>query len=181
MKGPLPLPQSEQPPGSRGPGSAVPPPSWDSGPGNARGPSISSRSAQALPPPGSRRMGKGLSEREGRWCCGMLCSPPSPGVSLPLAVATPLGGSRGRRNPRPGSQYRAREGGDRRRRGGEREVCEGLTHPGAHHQMVLCQLDGLRQRRRAVALDPLGGSTGQPSDELLQHHQIDDSLDVARP
>ncbi len=31
---------------------------------------------------------------------------------------------------------------------------------GSRHQIVLRQLDGLRQRRRAVALDPLGHSTG---------------------
>ncbi len=89
--------------------------------------------------PSGRRKGKGLPEREGRWWCCVLCSPPSPGVSK-----------------------------------------EGLAHPGARHQVVLRQLNGLHQRRRAVALDSLGGSTGQPSDELFQHHQIDDSLDVAR-
>ncbi len=65
--------------------------------------------------PSGRKMGKGLSEREGRWCCSVLWSPPSPGVPFPLAVTTPLGGSRGRRNPRPRSRYRARERGDRRR------------------------------------------------------------------
>ncbi len=53
--------------------------------------------------PSGRRRGKGLSEREGRWCCGVLCSPHSPGVSFPLTVTTPLGGSRGRHNPRPRS------------------------------------------------------------------------------
>ncbi len=40
----------------------------------------------------------------------------------------------------------------------EREVRPGLTDPGARRQMVLRQLDDLGQRRRAVALDPLGRS-----------------------
>ncbi len=123
------------------------------------------------PRPYRRPSCEGLSERERRRCCSVLC-PPSPGVSM--AATTPLWGSRGRRNPRPGNERR--EG---RRREREREISQGLADPGARHQMVLRQLDGLRQRRRAVALDPLGRSTGKPSDELLQHHQIDHSLDIA--
>ncbi len=53
---------------------------------------------------------------------------------------------------------RERERGEERRR--EREISQGLADPGARRQMVLRQLDGLRQRHRAVALDPLGRSTG---------------------
>ncbi len=47
-----------QPPGSRRPGSAFPPPSWDNGPGNDPGPRISSRPAQALPPPQRQKDGQ---------------------------------------------------------------------------------------------------------------------------
>ncbi len=90
--------------------------------------------------------------------------------SFPVAPQRPLV------KPRPGVRMLR---GERRRRWKEREIREGLAHPGAHHQMVLRQLDGLRQRRRVVALDPLGSSAGQLSDELFLHHQIDDSLDVA--
>ncbi len=44
----------------RGPGPAIPPPSWDSGPGSAPGPRISSRPAQALPPPQRQKGGQGI-------------------------------------------------------------------------------------------------------------------------
>ncbi len=56
-----------------------------------------------------------------------------------------------------GEKERERGGEGRRR---EREISQGLADPGARRQMVLRQLDGLRQRRRAVALDPLGRSIG---------------------
>ncbi len=69
--------------------------------------------------------------------------PPTPGVSIPLAVITPLWGSRGHRHPRPGSWYRTRErereGREGRarereregRKGGERErLVRGLPTPG---------------------------------------------------
>ncbi len=92
----------------------------------------------------------------------MGSSPPSsPGVTVGLAIPTPWRGSRGHRKPRPGSCDWARE---RRRWEGrgqretKREIRPGLADPGAGRQMVLRQLDGLGQRRRAVALDPLGRS-----------------------
>ncbi len=66
----------------------------------------------------------------------------------------------GRAGEREGREGRARERerGEERRR--ERKISQGLADPGARRQMVLRQLDGLRQRHRAVALDPLGRSTG---------------------
>ncbi|XP_060763639.1 uncharacterized protein LOC132872678 [Neoarius graeffei] len=44
--------------------------------------------------------------------------------------------------------------------------------------MVLRQLDCLIQRRRAVAPDPLRSSCWQASDELFQHHLVEDSFGV---
>ena len=54
-----------------------------------------------------------------------------------------------------------------------------FADPEARHQLILPQLDGLVQRRRAVALDPLRGLLGKPRDELLQYHSIYDAIDVA--
>ncbi len=80
--------------------------------------------------PRGRRMGKGLPER-GRWCCCGLCPASTPGPSIPLAVATPWWGSRGRLHPWPGSWYRARERGERRRGERERErLVRGSPTPG---------------------------------------------------
>ncbi len=117
--------------------------------------------------PRGRRVGKGLPERVLGRGGGLWPSPP-PGVPVALSLSElscPLrGGARGATGSRPGSWERARE---RRRwegRGGEeerkREIRPGLADPGARRQMVLRQLDGLGQRRRAVALDPLGRSPG---------------------
>ncbi len=52
-----------------------------------------------------------------------------------------------------------REGGERERER-ERESWPGLADPGARRQMVLRQVDGLSQQRRAVALDPLSRPPG---------------------
>ncbi len=108
---------------------------------------------------------------------------PAPSASRPRPVpredTSPLWGSRGRVATRSGSRNRARERVQGRRGVGDRELNEGLADPWACHQMVLSQLDGLRQRRWAVALDPFGRRPQQPSDELFQDHQIDDCLDVA--
>ncbi len=49
----------------------------------------------------------------------------------------------------------------------------------ARRHLVLRELDGQVQRRRAVALDPLRGLRGQPRNELFQHHAVDDLVDVA--
>ncbi len=108
---------------------------------------------------------------------------PAPSASRPRPVpredTSPLWGSRGRVATRSGSRNRARERVQGRRGVGDRELNEGLADPWARHQMVLSQLDGLRQRRWAVALDPFGRRPQQPSDELFQDHQIDDCLNVA--
>ena len=58
-------------------------------------------------------------------------------------------------------------------------VREGLADPWARHHVILRQVDGLVQRRRAVALDPLRGLLGQFGDELFQYHLVDNVLDVA--
>ncbi len=151
-----------QPPESRGPGPAIPPPSWDSGPGSAPGPRISSRSAQALPPPPRQKGGQGIAGESTveRW---WALPPPSPGVTVALSIPTPWRGSRGHRQPQPGSWDWARErrrweGREKRER--EREITPGLADPWARRQMVLRQLDGLTQRRRAVAPDPLSRPPG---------------------
>lgn len=47
--------------------------------------------------------------------------------------------------------------------------------------MIFSQLDGLIQLCRAVVLDPLGRSSWNPSNELLQYNQIDRFLDAAFP
>ncbi len=78
--------------------------SWDSGPGNARGPCISSRPAQALPPPQRQKEGQGIVGERRKMVLRHALLPPSPGVSFPLAITTPLGGPRGRQNPRPRSR-----------------------------------------------------------------------------
>ncbi len=49
----------------------------------------------------------------------------------------------------------------------------------ARHHLVLCELDGQVQRRRAVALDPLRGPLRDPRNKLLQHHLVDDIIDAA--
>ncbi|KAG1935077.1 serine/threonine-protein kinase BRSK2 [Pimephales promelas] len=54
-----------------------------------------------------------------------------------------------------------------------------IADPRARHHLVLCQLDGLVQRRRAVALDPLDSLLWEPGHKLLQYHLLHDSLDVA--
>ncbi len=51
----------------------------------------------------------------------------------------------------------------------------------AHHHLVLSELDGQVQRRRAVALDPLRGLLREPCNKLLQHHPVDDLVDAAFP
>ncbi len=114
-----------QPPESRGPGPAIPPPSWDSGPGSAPGPRISSRSAQALPPPPRQKGGQGIAGESTveRW---WALPPPSPGVTVALSIPTPWRGSRGHRQPQPGSWDWARErrrweGREKRERERERD------------------------------------------------------------
>ncbi len=51
----------------------------------------------------------------------------------------------------------------------------------ARHHLVLGELDGQIQRRRAVALDPLRGRLREPRNKLLQHHLVDDMVDAAFP
>ncbi len=51
----------------------------------------------------------------------------------------------------------------------------------ARHHLVLRELDGQIQRRRAVALDPLRGPLREPRNKLLQHHLVDDIIDAAFP
>ncbi len=82
--------------------------------------------------------------------------PPRRGHRSPWPLPL-LGGARGAACTRDLGE---RGEGRRRERGGERPVNPGLADPGARHHMVLRQLDGLRQRRRAVALDPLRRSPG---------------------
>ncbi len=60
--------------------------------------------------PSGRRVGKGLPERV-LWRGSGLRPPPSPGVTVGLAIPTPWRGSRGHRQPRPGSGDGARERG----------------------------------------------------------------------
>ncbi len=86
--------------------------------------------------PRGRRIGKGLPER-GWWCCCGLCPSSTPGPPIPLAVATPWWGSRGRLHPWPGSWNWTRERGEgrRRERKGERTVKSGLADPGARHHL----------------------------------------------
>ncbi len=153
----MPLPRL--PPGSRGPGPSIPPPSWDSGPGNAPDPRISSRPAQVLPPPQRQKDGQGI-VGERTVVMQRALPPPHAGGIDPLWLLPLRCGARGAAGTRDlgagtGRERVGREGGER-----EREVSQGLADPGARHHMVLRQLDGLRQRRRAVALDPLGRSTG---------------------
>ncbi len=69
--------------------------------------------------PSGRRVGKGLPERV-RWRGSGLWPPPSPGVTVGLAIPTPWRGSRGHRQSRPGSGDGARERGRWEGRG-ERE------------------------------------------------------------
>lgn len=59
--------------------------------------------------------------------------------------------------------------GEREKERVEKEINKELADPGARHQMVLSKLDGLIQRRRVVALDPLCCSSRLQSDELLQY------------
>ncbi|XP_057203640.1 sucrase-isomaltase, intestinal [Triplophysa rosa] len=74
-------------------------------------------------------------------------------------------------------------------KGAEREWTHGRPGiPGAEHDTRSCSpragetvVEAALMRRRAVALDPLGRSLGKPSDELLQHHAVDDVLDVTVP
>ncbi len=97
--------------------------------------------------PSGRRVGKGLPERV-LWRGSGLWPPPSPGITVSLAIPTPWRGSRGHRQPRPGSGDWARERGSWEGRGKkerEREIRPGLADPGACRQMVLRQLDGLSQ------------------------------------
>lgn len=52
--------------------------------------------------------------------------------------------------------------------------------PQIHQDLILCQLDSLVQRRRAVALDPAHPSFWKMYDELRYYHHINDfSGDVA--
>ncbi len=51
----------------------------------------------------------------------------------------------------------------------------------ARHHLVLGELDGQIQRRRAVALDPLRGRLRELRNKLLQHHLVDDMVDAAFP
>ncbi len=57
--------------------------------------------------PSGRRVGKGLPERV-LWRGSGLCPPPSPGVTVGLAIPTPWWGSRGHRQLQPGSGDGAR-------------------------------------------------------------------------
>ncbi len=137
--------------------------------------------APSIPgPPQRQKDGQGIVGERRTVLLRRALVPPLAGGTFPPGRYHSAGGLEGPPKsatwePVPGEGER----GQKEVREREREISEGLAHPGARHQMVLRQLDGLRQRRRVVALDPLSGSTGQPSDELFQHHQIDYSLDVA--
>ncbi len=72
-------------------------------------------------------------------------------------------------------------GGDTAGEERERETDGRGSPPMARHHLVLGELDGQIQRRRAVALDPLRGRLGEPRNKLLQHHLVDDMVDAAFP
>ncbi len=83
---------------------------------------IASRPGQGLTAtPAAEGWARDCRREDGGDCRG-LCPAPTPGPSIPLTVATPLWGSRGRRHPRPGSWYWARE------RGEGRQVAVGQPH-----------------------------------------------------
>ncbi len=100
-------------------------------------------------------MGSGPPPRRGyrSLCPSRSCPCPLRGGARGATGSRDLGAGTGREREGDG-----RDGGRERER--EREIRPGLADPGARRQMVLRQLDGLGQRRRAVALDPLGRSPG---------------------
>lgn len=112
--------------------------------------------------PSGRRMAKGLVERGERWKWsgggggGALRYAPSCPRSVPLKDTVWLWGLRGHSTMQPGNRNKARESRKGRRGVREREFNKGLANHGVCHQKVFSQLDGLRQRRGAMALDPLG-------------------------
>ncbi len=114
-----------QPPGSRGPGPAIPPPSWDIGPGSAPGPRISSRPAQALPPPPWQKGGQGIAgESTGeRWWA--LALPPAGGTgrSVPLG-AVPAHSVAGLEGPPVAATWELGQGEREKEMGGTGEARE---------------------------------------------------------
>ncbi len=120
-------------PGESGTRTSNPTSIMGHGPGSAPGPRISSRPAQALPPPRGRRVGKDCRrEYWERWWA--LAPPPRRGNGR-SGHSTPWRGSRGHRQPRPGSwDGREREGDEGRGREREREIRPGLADPGARRR-----------------------------------------------
>ncbi len=104
-------------------------------------------------------VGSGPPPRRGNrsLCPSRSCPCPLRGGARGATGSRDLGAGTGREREGDG-----RDGGRERERErlGRGSPTPGLADPGARRQMVLRQLDGLGQRRRAVALDPLGRSSG---------------------
>ncbi len=112
-----------QPPGSRGPGPAIPPPSWDSGPESAPDPASPAGRPRPYRRPSGRRMGKGLPERV-RWSGSGLWPPPHAGGKRSAWPFPLRGGARGATGTRDlgAGIGREREGDGGKGREREREI-----------------------------------------------------------
>lgn len=84
--------------------------------------------------------------------------------------------------PKERDQLRGRERGRNPREGiREKERWQIFADPRAGHHLVLRLLNGQVQRCQAVALDQLGCLLWETCNELLQHHSVDDLLNVTSP